>query len=162
ASMSATRVSERSIFAPPVPTDHPAPSSSHEPWSGAKLLRFRFVACYFVLYGFASYVDTIPFFGVFADGYRSAMQWLTVWMGRHLLHLSASLAIVPTGSGDTLRNYVQNFVVLSLAVVGSLVWSIVDSRRREYNVAHEWLMAFVRFSLAMTMFNYGFMKIVPT
>jgi len=162
ASMAATRVSERSIFAPPVPSDDSEQASSHEPWSPAKLLRFRFVACYFLLYGFPSYIRTIPLFGVFADGYNSAMQWLTVWTGRHVLHFSASLAMVPTASGDTLRNYVHNFVVLSLAVVGALAWTVVDSRRREYNRAHEWLTAFVRFSLAITMFDYGFMKIVPT
>jgi uncharacterized membrane protein YphA (DoxX/SURF4 family) len=160
--MSATRVSERSIFAPPVPSDEFEPASSHEPWSRAKRLRFRFVACYFLLYSLASYIGSIPFFAAFADGYSSALQWLTVRTGRHVLHLTASLAIVPTASGDTLRNYVHNFVVLSLAVAGALAWSIVDRRRSEYNVAREWLTAFVRFSLAITMFGYGLAKIVPT
>ena len=69
--MSATRVSERSIFAPPVPTDLSEPGLLHEPWSLAKRLRFRFIACYFLLYGFASYVGSIPFLGVFA-----VMYWL--------------------------------------------------------------------------------------
>ena len=159
--MSATRVSERSIFAPPVPADDSDSVSSHEPWSLGKRMRFRFVACYFLLYGFTAYVGSIPLLGVFADGYSTAMQRLTVWTGRHVLHFGGSLAVVTTASGDTLRNYVQNFVVLLLAVVGTLVWSMVD-RRREYTRAHEWLTAFVRFTLAITMFGYGFMKIVPT
>src|SRR5262245_33818902 len=160
--MSATRVSERSIFAPPVPPEDSESASSHEPWSVAKRLRFRFVACYFLLYGFAAYVGSIPFFAVFADGYNSALQWLTVRTGRHVLPVTTSLAVVPTASGDTMRDYVQNFVVLLLAIAGALVWGIVDRRRREYNRAHEWLTAFVRFSLAITMFNYGFAKIIPT
>lgn len=163
--MNVSRVSSRTMYEPTVPTvpdDVPFAGPYLEPWSRKKRIGFRFVACYFILYSFASYVSSIPIIGILAAWYSSGMQTLTVWTGRNVLHFTASLAIAPTGSGDTLRNYVQNFVVLSLAVAATIVWSLVDHRRREYRRAHDWLTAFVRFTLAITMFGYGFAKIIPT
>ena len=160
--MTATQASAQTAYEPPVAVE-PAPSApAREAWSLTKRIGFRFVACYFLLYSFASYVGSIPIVGIVANWYFTAMQALTVWTGRHILGLTASLAVAPTGSGDTLRGYVQNFVALLLAVVATIVWSILDRRRRGYARAFEWLTAFVRFTLAITMFGYGFAKIIPT
>jgi len=160
--MTATQVSAATTFEPPVSVEATPVAPPREPWSPAKRISFRFVAIYFLLYSFGSYIGFLPIIGVVGNWYFSAMQALTVWTGRNVLHLTASLAVVPTGSGDTLRSYVQNFVVLSLAVLGTIVWSILDRRRREYSRAFVWLTAFVRFTLAITMFGYGFAKIIPT
>jgi hypothetical protein len=161
--MTATDVSSATTtFEPPASTETVPAAQVREPWSLAKRISFRFVASYFLLYSLGSYIGFLPVIGVVGNWYFRAMQALTVWTARNVLHLSASVALVPTGSGDTLRGYVQNFVVLSLAVLGAVVWSILDRRRREYSRAFLWLSAFVRFTLAITMFGYGFAKIIPT
>jgi len=161
--MTETQVSAQTAYEPTVSTGSVPSAPAREPWSLAKRIGFRLVACYFLLYSFVpQVVGFIPIVGTVAGWYLRGMQTLTVWTGRNVLHLNASLAIVPTGSGDSLRGYVQNFVMLSLAVLGTIVWSIFDRRRREYSRAFDWLTAFVRLTLAITMFSYGFAKIIPT
>jgi len=42
-----------------------------------------------------------------------------------------------------------------------LIWSILDRRRPDYRTLHGWLRLLVRYTLAFTLFGYGFAKIFP-
>jgi hypothetical protein len=64
-----------------------------------------------------------------------------------------------TGSGDTLYNWVQYVLFLLMAVAGTLIWSILDRKRMEYEKLYYWLRVILRYYLAFTMAIYGFIKV---
>ena len=140
------------------------------PWWGRVAFRFSFI--YWILYmlpaaGAVSVIDLWPW------GTEKLSQWLSWplarlahWAGVHVLHLTGPRADWhPTGSGDTAMNYVSLGCIAVLALVGAAVWTAVDdlraNGRREYRTAYAWLRLFLRFTLALTLLEYGFIKIYP-
>src|SRR6185503_10610846 len=79
--MTATQLSPRTPYEPPraFRQFESDVTPTAEPWSLPKRIGFRFVACYFVLYSFTSFVGAIPLLGIVAGWYGRAMQTLTVW-----------------------------------------------------------------------------------
>ncbi|GAB3331610.1 hypothetical protein GCM10027299_37420 [Larkinella ripae] len=115
------------------------------PWSTGQKTAFRFFTVYFLVY-------LLPLnSGVWAD--------IVPWVGRTLLRLPYEITVLPNGSGDTTFNYVQVLCFLVVALVGCLVWSLLDRRRAHYRQALYWLLVLLRYYLAMMMFLYGFAKI---
>jgi uncharacterized membrane protein YphA (DoxX/SURF4 family) len=49
----------------------------------------------------------------------------------------------------------------AIAVVGTLVWTILDQRREEYRTGYAWLQLGLRFTVAVAMLAYGFSKVFP-
>ena len=50
---------------------------------------------------------------------------------------------------------------LALAAAVTLVWSVIDRRRRDYRRAHGWFRIYLRYLLAAVMLSYGLAKIIP-
>jgi hypothetical protein len=79
--------------------------------------------------------------------------WLALgpWVGRHVLHVHASVRYwfqsFP-GGGDTTFHYVQVFCVLVLSAAAAAVWTAPDRERRNYERLHDRLRVVVRFFLA--------------
>lgn len=139
-------------------------------WPLWKRVGFRFACLYWGMYiwpaaGQASLTDAIPWGNEKLNEWLSwPLMHLSQWVGQHVLHLHGDgAAWHPTGSGDTLMNWVLVGVMLTLAALGTLVWTAVDERRgrREYQTTYAWLRLAMRMTLAITMFEYGFVKIFP-
>ena len=160
--MSVTQLPERTTYEPPR-VDHsaftpalPEPSPKIDAprpaeWSAAKRIGFRFVFAYFVLYLFPFPISAIPgswnpsrFWGQFD-------QWLSFWTETHLFGLAKPVPVLPTGSGDTMAQWASqvNWILLALGV--TVVWSLLDRKRREYARFQQWLHVYVRFGLASIM-----------
>jgi uncharacterized membrane protein YphA (DoxX/SURF4 family) len=86
-------------------------------------------------------------------------DWIVGWFARNALGL-AELSIVNTGSSDRVWNYVQLLGIAILATLGTIVWSIVDRRRRAYPrlAAGAWIV--LRYYVASALLCYGFLKIL--
>jgi len=65
----------------------------------------------------------------------------------------------PTGSGDTLDDWVLKLAYLILAVLATVVWSLFDRRRTNYIQLSAWLKISLRYYLAFIMFTYGIIKL---
>ena len=80
-----------------------------------------------------------------------------------MFHLSGAVAVYPpvNGSGDSTLDYIHVLCMAAIAAVATLVWSILDRNRTEYRRLHAWLRIWVRYSLAFTLFSYGFAKVFP-
>lgn len=48
-----------------------------------------------------------------------------------------------------------------LAVVGTAVWSLLDRKRQQYDRLLFWFRVYLRYILAMIMFEYGVIKFIP-
>jgi hypothetical protein len=137
------------------------PVTTSPSWSPGKRVLFRFAFCYLVLYKLPFPLKEIPWIGdILIQPYKDLWNRLVPWTGKHLLGLN--ITIRPAGSGDTTYNYVQILCFLILAAVVTVVWTILDRKRPEYNRLYEGLRTYIRFALAAAMLLYGAYKVVPS
>lgn len=69
--------------------------------------------------------------------------------------------IQPGGSGDTSLVWATVFTYALVSVVGGIIWSVLDTKREEYNEVNYWLCLMLRYGLAEISFSYGITKIFP-
>jgi hypothetical protein len=132
-------------------------------WGPGKRIVFRFLFSYFTLYLLGSFwglLGFIPYAGAVAGWYRAVWAAFVPWVARQLLHAEAPVRF--TGSGDTMFDWVQTLCFLVLALTATVVWTLLDRRRPHYARLYEWLKVYVRFGLALTMIEYGGLKIIPS
>ena len=129
-------------------------------WSPVKRLLFRFAFSYLVLYSFPFPLYYIPYVGMV--GMWTFQMWgkLVPWVGQQVF--GVAITVQPNGSGDTTYNYVQVFCYFVIAAAVTLVWSLLDRRRRNYARLYEGLRVYVRFVLAVAMIGYGAFKVIPS
>jgi uncharacterized membrane protein YphA (DoxX/SURF4 family) len=171
--MSVTQLPESTPYAPAdfdrplgAPDGSPAPAkatpAAPAEWSAAKRIGFRFLFSYFVLYLFPFPIGAIPGSWNPAKYWGQLDQWLSLWTETHLFGLPKPVPIVPTGSGDTMAQWASQVNWILLAAAATIVWTILDRKRREYARLSQWLHVYVRFGLATIMFSYGLGKVIPT
>ncbi len=161
-------VFDRSMEIEPEPPDAtPAEGMDREAaapaWGPGKRILFRFAFSYLSLYLLSIFVGVLallPGAGFVADWYYQVWTAVVPWVGRHLFAVSAT--VHPTGSGDTMADWVAVFCSLVLALAATVVWSLLDRKRADYARLYEWLRVGVRFGLGLTMIEYGGLKIVPS
>lgn len=130
-------------------------------WSPAARLAFRFGFSYFSLYIFVNMLGAfVPYFP-FDVGSGTPSVAVVKWAARHIFHYNKDLIYSGSGSGDKTFDFIQNFLILVLAVLGAIVWSALDRRRENYVSLQKWFRVVVRFALGGTIILYGFDKIWP-
>jgi len=146
----------------------PLPHESQMPeWSLALRIAFRFCLLYLGLYCLATQIITSLFSATQgADIPDPATLWplrpIVFWTAGHIFHVSAPLSLGGnSGSGDCMFGWVLDFCLLMIAAVATVIWSILDRRRKNYAALHQWFRLFVRFALAGQMLNYGMAKVIP-
>ncbi len=138
-------------------------------WSLPLRIGWRFLTSYLILYvlPMPRHVDlfgSLPFSSFLTEPYTKMWRNFVPWVAIHLFHLSGPAVVYPkvNGSGDSTLDYVQHFCYLAIAALAAMVWSVVDRKRPNYRTFHAWLQVAVRYTLAFTMFGYGFAKVIPT
>ena len=132
------------------------------PWSGPTRIAFRFVFVYFLLYNIGTFIDLFPFTDYIAEKYEALWHMIIPWVGSHILHLASPITIFTNGSGDTTYDYVKALTQFVIAVLGTLIWSILGRRRREYRTLHQWFMLMLRIALGIIMISYGAVKVIKS
>lgn len=66
------------------------------------------------------------------------------------------------GATDTPLFYIHVLVLLVFSALIAITWSVLDRKRLEYASLHAWVRLFVRYSLAASLFWYGFAKVFLT
>ena len=102
-------------------------------WTLPEKVLFRFFFLFFGITIFPFPLYSIPFVSDALSFIDDVMNWLVVFTGKHILHLSYDITVQPNGSGDTTWNYVQLFLITVLALIGCIVWSIADRKKKNYN-----------------------------
>lgn len=52
-------------------------------------------------------------------------------------------------------------ILVAAAVTGSLIWGLLDSKRKNYDVLYYWLRVIVRYRAALGIIGFGFLKLFP-
>ena len=146
-----------------VPLEPVAPEEPREEprvapqWGLAKRIAFRFVFAYFLLYLLPFPLDFIPGLEAVNQKYQDLWNALVPWVAGHVFHVG--IPAQPNGSGDTTYNYVQVFCYAVLAAAATLVWTLLDRKRKNYGRLYEWFRIYCRFALASVMLGYGMAKV---
>jgi uncharacterized membrane protein YphA (DoxX/SURF4 family) len=136
-------------------------------WSLLHRVLFRFACCYWLLYalperGRSNVFAVVPGSQFLWKPYINLWHTITPWVATRLFHVTGRPATYfPTGSGDTTLQYVQTLLYFAAALMATLVWSLLDRRRMHYHGLQYWLRLMVRYTLAFTLFSYGFAKVFP-
>lgn len=156
---------------PPIPALELVESpSSPEPvttqpqprWTLATRIAFRFVFSYFVLSWGPDLLSIVPGIGYLSQRFEDSLNKAVAWTASHILHFSYPVVQPPfTGSGDTAYAYVSTFVLLLIALLTTLIWSVIDRKSPSYPRLYRWLNFGIRISLGISMLRYGSFKVIP-
>ncbi len=142
------------------------PTKRH--WSFGTRIAFRIGFCYLMMYalcsGNATIWEVIPFH--IGEHLEIWTSWPffhgAQWLGQHLFHLTGVGAkLHDTGSGDTILNWIAVGIMLAVAIVAALIWSILDRRRGDYPKLLFWFRLTLRLTLGVAMLGYGLAKLFP-
>jgi hypothetical protein len=131
------------------------------------LVLFRWVFIYLLLWshpskGRVSLIGMVPGTSPISTACSSVAETVVPWVAIHVFHLSGqAVTYFPTGSGDTVLDYVEVYCYVVFAFLGTIVWSLLDWKRKEYVTLHAWFRIWIRFTLGMTLLAYGFDKVFP-
>ncbi len=135
--------------------------SKETSWNIVTKISFRFFFVYlflrifpFPLYYLGSIIGQDELFSF----YFNWLEQLSVWAGKNILNITYEMPVGPNGSGDTTTDYVFQFVSILIATIATLVWSIIDSKRINYEKLSLYFRTYVRYYLVTIMFSYGFSK----
>jgi hypothetical protein len=94
-------------------------------------------------------------FGIYIEPFHK----LIPWFAKHVLHQSYDITVFTNGSGDTTYDYIVLLVTALVALLGCIVWTVIDRKQASYNRLYYWLTVFLRYYAAFTMLTYGFVKV---
>lgn len=129
-------------------------------WSLSKKTSFHFFFILLLLLIFLNnngaflYVDKLSHYPT------ELLHQFIPWFSANVLNYNYDFSIFTNGSGDTSYNYIQLLFFFILAAVGSLIWSVLDKKRKNYDQLYYWLVVLVRFYLAFTLMLYGSIKVI--
>lgn len=127
-------------------------------WPLLKRILFRFAVAFFFLINFPFPLDLLPIGRL--QPILMAIADAPVQLAAKWLHVS--VAVRPNGSGDTTYSWVNVLCVAVIAVVVTVIWSVIDRRPRSYDKAWIVFRAYLRFVLAAAMLSYGIAKVIPS
>lgn len=129
------------------------------PWSPLARIGFRFavLAGALVIYPFP--ISAIPKMEWLTGGLMRPWFWAISWFAQRVLGLPDPSG-EPNGSGDTTWDYVQLLLVVLVAALGAIAWSMLDRRRRAYPRLAAGARVVLRYYLAWMMLSYGIAKVL--
>jgi hypothetical protein len=83
------------------------------------------------------------------------------WLDRHFFHTGYNPKIHQSFPQDNHYGVIFYLSLLLFALLGTLLWSVLDRNRPQYNRLLFWFRLFIRYTLAIVMFGYGIDKFIP-
>lgn len=128
-------------------------------WSNVKKALFRFAFAYFGLYIIIENNGAYPFWELVSQPLANSLHIFIPWVGKNILHLPYEIKVFTNGSGDTTYDYVIVLTIFATAILSTIVWSLLDRHRENYNKLYYYLTLGVRFYVGLMLINYGLYKV---
>ena len=125
-------------------------------WTATHKIAFRFCFLFFVFFIIINPKGVIPIAAIYIPFLSKGI----IWLAANLLHLAKPVEDVPSGSGDKLINYLAMLFLAVFSLIGTLVWTALDRRRKSYNKLYYWLTVIIRYYAGIMMVGYGIVKII--
>lgn len=124
-----------------------------------KRFAVRFGCLFFGSYFFLFPLGHLPFLQWLTHGWEAMWKHLVIWTGTHVLRLAQPIVYEPTGSGDTLHDWVFMGLLLTLSAAVAILWSVLARARKTRFDLAAWLRVYLRYTLAAVLLSYGFDKV---
>ena len=126
-------------------------------WTFTQKIFFRFLFTYFVLFFFPFPFDSFEFSRPVAIPFHDFKSWLISIVGKYLFAIKGPLE---NASEVTYWSvFIFSFFLLSLLI--TIIWSVLDRKRVNYEKMEQWLLLYLRYYLAFVMFTYSLHKVFP-
>ena len=129
-------------------------------WHPFTRIAFRFAFIYLVLFNLPFPFNVFPYVSKVTEPYESLWTAIVSRTGR--IVLDREIATQFNGSGDRTYDFLYVGCLLGLAVVGTIVWTLLDRKRPGYPTLYRWLHLYVRFALGTIMISYGAYKVISS
>jgi uncharacterized membrane protein YphA (DoxX/SURF4 family) len=137
-------------------------SSDAPRWSLSLRIAFRFAFTYFLLYCAPFPLNWIPYADQTAGWVDGFWHVVVPWVAAHVLHLPRPITIFENGSGDTTYDWVQVGCFLVVAILATVLWSVLDRKRPSYERLYRWSRLYLRLWLGAWMCSYGAAKVIQS
>src|SRR5690606_30425830 len=109
------------------------------PWNPQHKIGFRFSFIFILSIIVMMNNGALPFLQVITNFLGKFMQQFAHWFAKNILHYYYDSKIYTTGSGDTSYNWMTLLILFFLAILGALIWTLIDSKRNNYQKCYYWL-----------------------
>src|SRR5690349_6822338 len=116
-----------------------------ERWHPFTRTAFRFAFVYLVLFNLPFPLNVFPYVDKAAEFYNVIWNWLVPRVARAAFHVEISSEF--NGSGDRTFDYILVACLLLIALVITVIWTVLDRKRLSYPTLHRWLHLYTRFCL---------------
>lgn len=129
------------------------------PWTWWQKWFFRFFFLFYVLFlGPWDLLTVIPGSDFVLKYYYIASEAVAVFFNKLLFHIPPATKS-PNGNGDYPEQWMQVSACLFLAVVGMVIWSVLDRKRPNYRTLNYWFCLGIRYFLILMGLVYGIIKL---
>lgn len=130
-------------------------------WKGYLKIAFRFVVLFFILviifldWSVNPVLSRLYYYGPLS----TILDALVSWVGKDIFQIPHIIISPYDGEhNDRTYVYILYFIITVVAVVGTMVWSLLDRKRQNYQVLYYWFTVILRYYLAFTMFLFALYK----
>ncbi|SEJ02128.1 hypothetical protein SAMN04487995_3070 [Dyadobacter koreensis] len=120
-------------------------------WTKYKKIIFRVSLIYFLIQALP--LDWKYFRTVFS----------TNWLAPHFQDLFRLTTYMPSFISPVslwgIESFINWFVILAIALIGSFIWGLADKKNKEYDKLYYWLRVLLRYRLAIAIIGYGVLKL---
>ena len=95
------------------------------------------------------------------DAFYGFLHTPVYWLDVHVFHTGYDPKTQQPFPGDNHFGVLFYLLLLVIALIGAIVWSILDRKRLDYNRLSYWFSVYLRYMLAITLFTYGLDKLIP-
>ncbi len=128
-------------------------------WSVIKKQLFCFFFIFFLLYIFLNPNNIVPYSWYVQNLYIPTYTKLAAWLSKDALHIVNPAVSFYNSTIDTVFGYLTILFIISLSLIGSLVWVLAGKKTSGYPKLYRILLLILRYYLAITWIAYGSIKI---
>lgn len=134
-------------------------------WNSYRKIAFRFAFIFFILFIVLLDWSVNPVLSYFyyERGFATFLDAIVAWAGTYIFHVPYTI-ISPYDAQHNDRTYIYllYFIMVMVALFGSITWSVLDRKRTNYNTLYYWLTTIIRYYLAFTLFLFALEKFFKT
>ncbi len=133
-------------------------------WKKWQKVVFRFFTIFLALLTIVAYN---PILQVIDSNFMQQLKFFALlipfvsWVDDHILHLGYSPEIHMNFFSDNRFGVILLFVISVLTIVGTIIWSILDKKRNNYNRFYFWFSNYLAYYVSIAVMGYALIKVIP-
>ncbi|MES1215357.1 MAG: hypothetical protein ABUT20_07565 [Bacteroidota bacterium] len=133
-------------------------------WTPAQKIAFRFFFLFFSMTSLSCYNIFFDLFAVGNEEQGKVFSFLIkpiTFLENHIFHLGYTPDMGSTPLYNSAFGWLLLFLILAIAITGTIAWTLSDKKRANYNKLHFWFRHYLAFYIFSTMILYAVYKIIP-